>query len=41
MADYVEGTTNWQDTLIKGAGAAANKAVIVSTVATALNLEHM
>ena len=27
MADYVEGTTNWQDTLSKGAGAAANKAV--------------
>ena len=23
MADYVEGTTNWQDTLSKGAGAAA------------------
>ena len=27
MADYVEGTTNWQDALSKGAGAAANKAV--------------
>jgi hypothetical protein len=27
MADFKEGTTNWQDTLSKGAGAAANKAV--------------
>lgn len=27
MADYKEGTVNWQDTLSKGAGAAANKVV--------------
>ena len=27
MANFVEGTTNWQDALSKGAGAAANKAV--------------
>lgn len=30
MADFKEGTTNWQDTLSKGAGAAANKAVAYS-----------
>lgn len=27
MANFVEGTANWQDTLSKGAGAAANKTV--------------
>ena len=27
MANFVEGTANWQDTLSKGAGAATNKAV--------------
>lgn len=27
MANFVEGTTNWQDTLSKGAGAVSNKAV--------------
>lgn len=27
MANFVEGTTNWQNTLSKGAGAAANKAL--------------
>lgn len=27
MANFVEGTTNWQDTLSKGAGAASNKAL--------------
>lgn len=27
MADFKEGTTNWQDTLSKGAGAASNKAL--------------
>lgn len=28
MTNLVEGTTNWQDTLSKGAGAASNKAVV-------------